>query len=331
MRDITLEERKTLIALIWALKPSDLSVLQICLQSPPNCRIGTVQDCSNDVFWSELEKMEMAAIMPLMPENDTSSNNSAKPIFSPDVAFIKHLGISSSQDQLKSFMLTETGHVILPKAIEVSFGGYPHKEAIVSEATLRILNQYALEGDASAMNKLGSLYSVGRGVTKNFAEALSWYKKAAEKGDKLAHNNIGILYFAGEGVTKDYSEAEKWFRKAAELGSTGAMDNLGEMYLQGNGVEKKPSEAFKWFRLAADHGHGLARCKIGDMYMKGLGIEPSPTQAYVWFSLAIPLGYNVQTQRDHLAAMLSPEQTRDANRLVAEWKPIPPPKTAAIN
>jgi len=46
-------------------------------------------------------------------------------------------------------------------------------------------------------------------------EALKWYRKAAEQGDSDALYTLGWRYAKGKGVTKDYKEAIKWFRQAA--------------------------------------------------------------------------------------------------------------------
>ena len=44
-------------------------------------------------------------------------------------------------------------------------------------------------------------------------------KAKAEKGDPEAQSNLGACYGHGAGVTKDYAEAVKWYRKAADQGS----------------------------------------------------------------------------------------------------------------
>lgn len=43
----------------------------------------------------------------------------------------------------------------------------------------------------------------------------------AEQGDKDAQFN-GVMYAKGEGVSKDYVEAVRWYRKAAEQGQAEA-------------------------------------------------------------------------------------------------------------
>ena len=42
---------------------------------------------------------------------------------------------------------------------------------------------------------------------KNYAEAMTEFKRSAVLGHKLSQFNIGIMYFNGEGVDKDIVEA----------------------------------------------------------------------------------------------------------------------------
>jgi len=66
----------------------------------------------------------------------------------------------------------------------------------------------------------------GHGVPQDYAEAMKWFRKAAEQGDAQAQRNLGIMYHGGQGVSQDYGEAMKWFRKAAEQGDAQAQNNL---------------------------------------------------------------------------------------------------------
>ena len=52
----------------------------------------------------------------------------------------------------------------------------------------------------------------------DYAEAVKWYRTAAEQGLGEAQYNLGNRYRNGEGVTQDYAEAANWYRKAAEQG-----------------------------------------------------------------------------------------------------------------
>lgn len=59
--------------------------------------------------------------------------------------------------------------------------------------------------------------------TKNNAKEL---EHKAENGDVAAMYNLGFMYFNGEGVTKNYTEAINWFKKAAENGNERAKKSL---------------------------------------------------------------------------------------------------------
>ncbi len=48
----------------------------------------------------------------------------------------------------------------------------------------------------------------------------------------MAQYNLGICYANGQGVTKDEAEAVKWYRKAAEQNHAMAQYNLGVCYCQ---------------------------------------------------------------------------------------------------
>ena len=51
------------------------------------------------------------------------------------------------------------------------------------------------------------MYFEGRGVSKDYTEALRWFRLAAKQGLAQAQYNLGHMYFEGQGVSKDYTEA----------------------------------------------------------------------------------------------------------------------------
>ena len=69
-------------------------------------------------------------------------------------------------------------------------------------------------------------------MAKDEAEAVKWYRKAAEQNDAEAQYNLGVCYANGQGVAKDEVEAVKWYRKAAEQNYAAAQYNLGVCYAQ---------------------------------------------------------------------------------------------------
>ena len=66
-----------------------------------------------------------------------------------------------------------------------------------------------------AQDALGDCYSSGKNIKDN-AEAVKWYRKAAEQGLSSAQISLGLCYHAGRGVPRSESDAVYWLRKAAE-------------------------------------------------------------------------------------------------------------------
>ena len=61
----------------------------------------------------------------------------------------------------------------------------------------------------------------------DYAGALQWYLKAAEKGHSGAEYSIGWLYEqGGNGVARDYQKSMDWYRRAAAHGSRAAQLRL---------------------------------------------------------------------------------------------------------
>jgi TPR repeat protein len=63
------------------------------------------------------------------------------------------------------------------------------------------------------------MYNDGQGVPQDPAEALKWFRKAAEQGEARGLFNLGIAYSRGNGVPQDYVQAHVWFSLAALLAS----------------------------------------------------------------------------------------------------------------
>ena len=88
-------------------------------------------------------------------------------------------------------------------------------------------------------------------MPQDYAEAVKWYRKAADQGYPAAQYNLGVMYDQGQGVPQDYAEAARWYRKAADQGDANAQLGLGVMYAKGQGVPQDYVEAHMWLNLAA--------------------------------------------------------------------------------
>lgn len=156
---------------------------------------------------------------------------------------------------------------------------------------LPLLIGAADQGNADAQVMLGSIYKDGKGVPKNYAEALRWFHKSAAQGNAHAQFGIGIMYNDGRGVETNFEEAVKWYTMAAAQDHTNAKFLLGIMYYMGQGVEQSDQIAVEWFMKAASQGNDGAQFSMGLMYERGKGVTQSYATAVKWFRKAVAQGH----------------------------------------
>lgn len=101
----------------------------------------------------------------------------------------------------------------------------------------------------------------------NLTGEISWLEKAAET------STGAMIRMAESFVLKDdFINALTWYRKAADKGSFEAMSIIGDIYYIGeNGIEQDYAEAYKWYSEAASYDYGMARVKRALMIYRGLG------------------------------------------------------------
>jgi hypothetical protein len=85
-------------------------------------------------------------------------------------------------------------------------------------ALARLLQMKVDRGDAAAMNGLGMMYTLGRGVAKNYEIALHLFRGAALQGQVHGMVNLGLLYDRHT-KSRDHSlSAYAWLRTALSFG-----------------------------------------------------------------------------------------------------------------
>jgi TPR repeat protein len=147
-------------------------------------------------------------------------------------------------------------------------------------------------GYAPAQLVLGYLYSRGRGVPLDDAEAVRLFRLAADQGNASAQASLGSMYETGHGVKQDDSEAVRLFRLSAGQGSAQGRANLGIMFMSGRGGLPKDSiEAVTLFRLSAQQGNAMAQNNLGVAFELGLGgLDKDLDQAVAWYNKAAAQG-----------------------------------------
>ncbi len=164
---------------------------------------------------------------------------------------------------------------------------------------------------------------------KDFASALRLLEPAAELGGTKAQFFLGLMHYTGEGIPQSYREAKKWYIIAANQGYASAQSALGTMYYKGEGVPQIYRRAKMWFLMAAEQGDPDAQSSLGIMYYNGHGVPQGYVQAHMWFNLAAARYHTIfdskdrdraASNRDRVAAQMTPAQIAEAQKLAQEWK-----------
>ena len=182
----------------------------------------------------------------------------------------------------------------------------------------------AAGGDVVAQFSIGSFLYYG---TRETAQAIEWFRKAAAQGYAPAEFQMGQLYDFGFGVAQSDAQALAWYRKAAEHGSVAGQRSVADFYRKGRAVPSDLAEAARWYRRAAEGDDIRAQAELGQLYMSGAGVARDYRSAYVWFAIAAgqaPLLDNraqLIELRNVAAGRLTPSELAAAERRVALWKP----------
>ena len=161
-------------------------------------------------------------------------------------------------------------------------------------------------GDTRAMYMLGLIHDPSFiGYNRDPAEAMKWYRMAAEQGHPLAQYKLGMLHRNGfDVVTRVRSNAF-----GVEARATPSQ-RLGIAYV----------EALKWLTLAAKQGLADAQYNLGLMYASGTGIPADFVSAYLWWAVAVE--YGSQEAREKLfflEQLMSKADVGRARTLAGEW------------
>ncbi|XP_070935011.1 protein sel-1 homolog 2-like [Macaca nemestrina] len=146
-----------------------------------------------------------------------------------------------------------------------------------------------LGGNAIGLHGLGLLYFYGKGVPVNYAEALKYFQKAAEKGWPDAQFQLGFMYYSGSGIWKDYKLAFKYFYLASQSGQPLAIYCLAEMCATGTGVVRSCRTAVELYKGVCELGHWAEKFLTAYFAYKDGDIDSSLVQ----YALLAEMGYEV--------------------------------------
>jgi TPR repeat protein len=146
------------------------------------------------------------------------------------------------------------------------------------------------QGDSEGRVRVGNMYRIGMGVQQDYAEALRYYRLAADQGNPNGQNALAFMYQQGLGVTQDYAEAARLLQLSANQGNSTGQYDLGSLYEKGLGVKVDNEEAARLFKLSADQGNPHAQNSLGVMFARGVGVKQDYTEAARLFRLSADQG-----------------------------------------
>lgn len=121
---------------------------------------------------------------------------------------------------------------------------------------------FAARGDVDALFNMGQAYKLGRGVPKNDAIALDYYRKAAGKGHGPAQEKLGITLYA-QPATK--AEGVRWLEQAAKNNQARAQYVLGVAHFNGDAAPRNWPLAYAYMLRAGNAGVPQAMTALSTM------------------------------------------------------------------
>jgi TPR repeat protein len=201
---------------------------------------------------------------------------------------------------------------------------------------LEQLQAPAAGGSAEAQYALGSLYSDGLAVPRDYRKAAEWFQRAAEQGLAKAQFSLGFLTYYGAGqdesegaLAGDRAAAARWLAPAAKAGYAMAQYLLCTLYHDGEGVPMDREIALRWALAAAEQDLTEAQYEAG--YLLGSKMDLSAErgavvawiEAYKWFLIAARKGVpRAEQNLAILAKRLEPDEIAIAEDMARDWRPV---------
>ncbi|MDQ2878373.1 MAG: SPOR domain-containing protein [Pseudomonadota bacterium] len=177
------------------------------------------------------------------------------------------------------------------------------------EGAVAIWRKAAQAGDADAQFDLGQAYTLGNGVSKDPAMALSWFGKAAMRGHVEAQTNYGIALFrAGR-----RDEARPWLEKSVARGDPRAQLIYGTMLYNGDGVPRDMVRGYALIVRASASGLPQAASVQGQM-------DKTVSEADRRKGLDLARQYEAEQRRP----ALPPELAQPDQHVAIQTAPLPP-------
>ncbi|HLH96639.1 MAG TPA: tetratricopeptide repeat protein [Xanthobacteraceae bacterium] len=124
---------------------------------------------------------------------------------------------------------------------------------------------------AASSSSRRAMYELGRAyaAAQQLGDAMSAYRKAADKGSTSAMVELGVMLGTGSGVAADEAQARSLFERAAEAGNPRGAINL--MALDSNSGDSADLTRVRDLLVKSAESSAEAQYQLGMMYAEGLG------------------------------------------------------------
>ena len=129
---------------------------------------------------------------------------------------------------------------------------------------------------------------------------------------------------AGDGRVKRWLRSRIGWMALALIVTIASAPSTQADYLAGQRAwdAGRPAEALSLWQAAADSGDTRSMMALARLYATGLGAPQNYILAHMWFNLAASRGeLEALSERDALAAKMSPDQVATAQERASSWRP----------
>jgi len=176
-------------------------------------------------------------------------------------------------------------------------------------------------GNAEGLYNLGILTMEGKGVRRDYLEAIRLVQDAAAqdpvmefmglKGPNLgvreAEHVLGLWHATGVGFPQDYGMAIPWYERGIKHGMGFACNNLALLYSNGKGVKQNGTMALALWKLGVYYGTTRAAENLALEYLRRL----DRANAWNWFDYAVGQGcFSLKARKDDFLEILGPNSSQ---------------------
>ena len=227
----------------------------VCIEEDDEIVCRKVRRKTSGVFWGSENKINFSQSLDELKGkiNKIGSNKTGKKYYKKAKKYYK------KKQYLKAYEWTKKSADLGNKNAYFGLGLFFQKgHGIVDKDQIKAIKWYrraAVKGHVRAKVRLATLLR-----DDNPDEAIEWLKKAAEQGNATAMNNIGYMWSKGRMSTfGNNKKAYKWYTKSAELGDKVGQYNVCRSLMYRLGTSRNLEEAQKWCQRSADQGYKPAK------------------------------------------------------------------------